>query len=217
MRLFAIVEEVRFKNVIQTVLDIDFAIKIPILTNDLLQSCHTIKRKTMDRFDKGIVKYNGHVAISTNIWKDDATKTSYNANIMHLIDDYFVLHARVVSCDAFSKVTSHTAPSIHRDFVNSVRPFISWKNDNVTVQAPNRQMIIKSDAASNNTRAEGMSSQFEVDLCFCHRILTCISYVLKKQTRVVSNIKQPHAYLFYDKSEIVFDMIDDSKTLVNYM
>jgi hypothetical protein len=54
-----------------------------------------------------------------------------------MIDDNWVMHACIVSCDEFSEGTSHTAPTIHRDFVNNVRPFISWKEDEVTVQATN--------------------------------------------------------------------------------
>jgi len=34
---------------------------------------------------------------------------------------------------------------------------------------------------------------------------------------VVGSIKQPVAYLFYEESELVFDMIDDAKVLVTYM
>ncbi len=50
-------------------------------------------------------------------------------------------------------------------------------------------MVVKSDVVSNNNGVEGMSSQFELDLCYCHRLSTCISYVLLKQTRVVSGVK----------------------------
>lgn len=56
MSPFAIVKSVKFKNVLHTAMDIDFASKTLLLANDLLQSRHTIKRITMDRFDKGIVK-----------------------------------------------------------------------------------------------------------------------------------------------------------------
>jgi len=52
-----------------------------------------------------------------------------------MIDDNWVMHVRVVSCDEFSEGTSHTALAIHRDFVNNVRLFISWKEEEVTVQA----------------------------------------------------------------------------------
>jgi hypothetical protein len=44
---------------------------------------------------------------------------------MHLIDVNFIMHARIVSCDEFSEGTSHIAAAIHRDFFNSVRPFIT--------------------------------------------------------------------------------------------
>jgi len=127
------------------------------------------------------------------------------------------MHTHVVSCDDFSKGTSHTMPAIHRDFVNSVRPFISWKEDKVIVQATDWQVVVKSDATLNNNGAERMSSQFELDLCYCHRLSTCISYVLQKQTRVVGSVKQPVAYLFYEEFELVFDTIDDAKALVMYM
>ncbi len=62
-----------------------------------------------------------------------------------------------------------------------------------------------------------MSLQFELDLCYCHRLSTCINYVLQKQTHVVGGVKQPAAYLFYEESELVFDTIDDAKALVMYM
>jgi len=127
------------------------------------------------------------------------------------------MHAHVVSCDEFSEGTSHTAPVIHHDFINSVRPFISWKEDEVTIQVADWQVVVKSDAMSNNNGAEGMSSQFELDLCYCHRLSTCISYVLWKQTRVVGGIKQPAAYFFYEEFELVFDTIDDAKALDTYM
>jgi hypothetical protein len=80
-----------------------------------------------------------------------------------MINNNWVMHTRVVSCDEFSEGTSHTSPTIHRDFVNSVRLFISWKEDEVMVQVANWQVVVKSDAASNNNRVEGMSSQFELD------------------------------------------------------
>jgi hypothetical protein len=64
---------------------------------------------------------------------DDATQTAYSADTMHLIDVNFIMHARIVSCDEFNEGTSHTAAAIHRDFLNNVRPFITWKEENVTV------------------------------------------------------------------------------------
>ncbi len=78
-------------------------------------------------------------------------------------------------------------------------------------------MVIKLDAAGNNRGAEGMSSQFELDLCYCHRISIVINYVLRKQTRQVDGVKQTPVYLFYDESPFVYDTIDDSKELVMYM
>jgi hypothetical protein len=134
-----------------------------------------------------------------------------------MIDDNWVMHARVVSCDEFNESTSHTAPVIHCDFVNSVHPFISWKEDEVTVQVADWQEVVKSDAASNGNGAEGMLSQFELNLCYCHRMSTCISYVLRKQTRVVGGTKQLASYLFYKESKLVFDTIEDAKVLVTYM
>jgi NTP pyrophosphatase (non-canonical NTP hydrolase) len=62
-----------------------------------------------------------------------------------------------------------------------------------------------------------MSSQFELDLCYCHRISIVINYVLRKQTRQVDGVKQTPVYLFYDESPFVYDTIDDSKELVMYM
>jgi hypothetical protein len=134
-----------------------------------------------------------------------------------MIDDNCVMHARIVSCDEFSEGTSHTPPVIHRNFVNNVRPFISSKEDEVMVQAANWQVVVKLDAASNNNEVKGMSSQFELDLCYYHRLSTCINYVLRKQTRVVGGVKQPATYLFYEETELVFDTIDDAKALVTYM
>jgi len=145
IRPFAVVEGPGFHDVIQTALDIGFASKAPLLADDLLQSRQTIKRRTMDRFVKGIVKLqgiahnhfqdNGRASFSTDIWTDNATQTAYRADTMHLIDINFIMHARVVSCDEFSEGTSHTAAVIHHDFLNNVRPFITWKEENVTVQA----------------------------------------------------------------------------------
>jgi hypothetical protein len=227
IRSFALVDGPGFANVIHTALDIGFTSKTSLFAEDLLQSRQTIKRATMDRYDKGVVKTqaiahkhfkdNGRAAFSTDIWTDKATQTSYSAVTMHLIDDNWVLHVRVVSCDEFSKGNSHTAPTIHRDFVKSVSPFITWKEETEIVQAVDWQVVVKSDAASNNRGAEGIQSQFELDLCYCHRILTCINYVLQKQIHWVDGVKQPPAYLFYSKSESVFDTIDDSKSLVTYM
>ncbi len=87
----------------------------------------------------------------------------------------------------------------------------------MTIQVADWQVVVKSDAASNNNEVKGMSSQFELDLCYYHRLSTCISYVLQKQTRVVGGVKQLVAYLFYEESELVFDTIDDAKALVMYM
>jgi hypothetical protein len=227
IRPFSLMEGTSFKNVIQTAFDIGFASKMPLLTKDLLQFRKTIKRNTMVRFDKGVLKLqvilckhfinNGHIALSTDIWTDNATKTVYSANTLHMIDDNWVMHTRVMSCDEFSEGTSHNVPAIHRNFVNNVRSFISWKEDEVTVQAADWQVVAKSYATSNNNETKGMSSQFKLDLCYCHRLLTCISYVLQKQTCMVGGVKQPAAYLFYEESELVFDTIDDAKALVTYM
>jgi hypothetical protein len=89
----------------------------------------------MERSEKGIVKLqgiahnhfqdNGRASFSTDIWTDDTTQTAYSANTMHLIDVNFIMHARVMSCDEFGEGTSHTAATIHRDFFNIVRPFIT--------------------------------------------------------------------------------------------
>jgi hypothetical protein len=139
IRSFMVVEGPRFHDVIQTALGIDFASKAPLLADDLLQSRQTIKCRTMDCSEKGIAhnhfQDNGRASLSTDIWTDDATQTAYNADTMHLIDVNFIMHARVVSCDEFSEGTTHTATTIHCDFFNSVRSFITWKEENVTVQA----------------------------------------------------------------------------------
>jgi hypothetical protein len=109
IRPFAVVEGPGFHDVIQTALDIGFASKTPLLADDLLQS-------------------------RRDIWTDDATQTAYNTNTMHLVDVNFIMHARVVSYDEFSEGMNHSTTAIHRDFLNSVRPFITWKEENVTVQ-----------------------------------------------------------------------------------
>jgi len=227
IRPFAVVEGLGFHDVIQIALDIGFASKTPLLADDLLQSQQTIKRRTMDRSEKGIVKLqgivhnhfqdNGRASFSTDIWTDDTTQTAYSANTMHLIDVNFIMHARVMSCDEFNEGTNHTAAAIHREFLNNVHPFITWKEENMTVQAANWQVVIKSDAVGNNRGAEGMSSQFELDLCYCHRISIVINYVLRKQTRQVDGVEQAPVYLFYDESPFVYDTIDASKELVTYM
>jgi hypothetical protein len=62
-----------------------------------------------------------------------------------------------------------------------------------------------------------MLSQFELDLCYCHRISIVINYVLRKQTRQVDDVKQASVYLFYDESPFVYDTIDASNELVTYM
>jgi hypothetical protein len=122
----------------------------------------------MDRSKKGIVKLqgiahnhfqdNGCASFSIDIWTDNAMQTAYSADTMNLIDVNFIMHAHVVSCDEFSKGTNHTTAVIHRNFLNSVRSFITWKEENVTVQAANWQVVVKSDAAGNIRGAEGMSS-----------------------------------------------------------
>jgi hypothetical protein len=67
----------------------------------------------MVRFDKGVLKLqvilrkhfidNGRVAFYTDIWTDNATQMMYNVNTLHMIDDNWVMHARVMSCDEFSE------------------------------------------------------------------------------------------------------------------
>jgi hypothetical protein len=42
-----------------------------------------------------------------------------------MIDDNWVMHTHVMSCDEFNEGMNHTVPAIHRNFVNNVRPFIS--------------------------------------------------------------------------------------------
>jgi hypothetical protein len=165
---FSSVEGASFENVIQTALDIGFASKTSLLAEDLLQSRQTIKHNMMVLFDKGVLKLqiilrkhfisNGHVAFSTDIWTDNATQSTYSANTLHMIDNNWVMHTHVVSYDEFSEGTSHIAPAIHRDFVNNIRPFISWKEDKVTVQVADYQVVVKSNATSNNNGVEGMSS-----------------------------------------------------------
>ncbi|CAK9228453.1 unnamed protein product [Sphagnum troendelagicum] len=142
---------------------------------------------------------------------------AYSVNTMHLFDVNFIMHARVVSYDEFSEGMSHTAAAIHNDFLNSVHLFIIWKEENVTVQAADWQMVVKSNAAGNNRGAEGLSSQFELDMCYCHCISIVINYVLRKQTRQMDDVKQAPIYLFYDESPFVYDTIDASKELVTYM
>jgi hypothetical protein len=78
-------------------------------------------------------------------------------------------------------------------------------------------VVVKSDVAGNNRGAEHTSSQFELDLCYCHRISIVINYVLRKLMRQMDGIKQAHVYLFYDKSPFVYDKIDASKELVTYV
>ncbi len=101
----------------------------------------------MVQFDKGVLKLqvilrkhfidNGHIAFSIDIWTENATQMTYSVSTLHMIDDNWVMHARVMSCDEFGEGMSHTTPMIHHDFVNNARPFISWKEDEVIVQAAN--------------------------------------------------------------------------------
>jgi hypothetical protein len=56
IRSFSSMEGASFENVIQTALDINFASKTPLLAEDFLQSQQTVKRNTMVRFDKGVLK-----------------------------------------------------------------------------------------------------------------------------------------------------------------
>jgi hypothetical protein len=77
----------------------------------------------------------------------------------------------------------------------------------------NWQVVVKSDATSNNNGMKRMLLQFELDLCYYHGLSTCINYVLRKQTHVVGGVKQLAAYLFYEDEEafeLVFDTIDVS-------
>jgi hypothetical protein len=109
IRSFSSMEGAGFKNVIQTALDISFASKTPLLAKDLMESRQTIKRNMMVQFDKGVLKLqvillkhfisNGRVAFSTDIWTDNDTQMAYSANTLHMIDDNWVMHTRVVSCD----------------------------------------------------------------------------------------------------------------------
>ncbi|CAK9233214.1 unnamed protein product [Sphagnum troendelagicum] len=104
--------------IIHTALDIGFTSKTSLLTDDLLQSRQTIKRRTIDRSEKGIIKLqgiahnhfqdNGRASYSTDILTDDATQMAYNVDTMHLIDVNFIMHAHIVSCDEFNENTSHT-------------------------------------------------------------------------------------------------------------
>ncbi len=112
IRPFSSMEGACFKKVIQTAMDIGFTSKMPLLAEVLLQSQQIVKCNTMVRFNKGVLKLqvimrkhfisNGCIAFSTNIWTDNATQTTYNANTLHMINDNWVMHARVVSCDEFS-------------------------------------------------------------------------------------------------------------------
>jgi hypothetical protein len=88
---FSLVEGASFENVIQTTLDIGFASKMPLLAKDLLQSQQIVKRNTMVRFDKGVLKLqvilrkhfisNGRIAFSTYIWTDNTTQTAYTDGV----------------------------------------------------------------------------------------------------------------------------------------
>ncbi len=77
IRPFAVVEGPGFHDVIQTALDIGFASKTPLLAYDLLESRQTIKRRTMDCFEKGIVKLQG---IAHNHFQDNG-RASFSTNI----------------------------------------------------------------------------------------------------------------------------------------
>ncbi|CAM6022641.1 unnamed protein product [Sphagnum balticum] len=58
------------------------------------------------------------------------TKTVYMcACIKPICLSIYIYNSR----DGTSSMSGHTTPAIHRDFVNNVRPFISWKEDEVMV------------------------------------------------------------------------------------
>ncbi|CAK9877739.1 unnamed protein product [Sphagnum jensenii] len=78
IRPFAVVEGPGFHDVIQIALDIGFASKTPLLADDLLQSRQTIKRRTMDCSEKGIVKLQG---ITHNHFQDNG-RASYSTDIL---------------------------------------------------------------------------------------------------------------------------------------
>jgi len=223
IRPFHIVGGDGFLGAMQTAYDIGAATKQPMDIRTLVCVPRTVKVATRERYIKlkETVKkvLNIHfkdklsAGATTDIWTDSVNNISYMSVTLHDIDSNFHLHARTVSCDQFPPGCRHTAPEILANFVAQIGPFVTMDDD---VVAADEQVVATTDSASNNIAADGLPSKFEHEPCKCHKIGTCVSFILDKRTIYANGKKSKPFYEFLDEAPAVFECIEACKELVTY-
>ena len=223
IRPFHMVANSGFQAALQCAYDIGVETKQRMDVSDLVCVPKTVKAATKERYDKSKkkvltavqthVKDKLSVGSSTDIWTDKINNVSFMSVSLHDIDPEFVLRARTLSCDQFPIDTRHTASEILLEFENQIDPFITSPGD---ILPRSDQVVVTTDSASNNVGADGLSSVFGHESCKCHKIGTCIAYVLEKRTVIVDGKKSKPFYEFYDDAPEIFDTIEAAKDLVTY-
>jgi hypothetical protein len=217
-----------FLNAMQCAYDIGMSTKKPMNIRDLVCVPKTIKSAIKDRFisSSGRVKtlVVAHfvdklgAGATTDLWTDKINNISYMSVTLHLVDVNFVLSARTISCDQFPENTSHTAPAILKEFCRQIKPYrwIDEDADELAQIVLDVQVKVTTDSASNNVAEDGFPSMFGHEPCKCHKIGTCVSFVIEKRTRIVEGKKSKPYYQFYDHAPNFFILLDAVKELVTY-
>jgi hypothetical protein len=148
------------------------------------------------------------MGVTTDLWTNKDSKKSYIFVTLHRIDEYFRLHDPTLAIREFNG-ESHTAPNILANFNDIIELFITLDNEIRT-----DLIVVNTDNASNNDRAEGLESEYTRISCADHKVDTCISYVLKKRTREINGVWLPTFYEFEEEAPLVFNQITNCKKAI---
>jgi hypothetical protein len=141
---------------------------------------------------------------------DAVKKNSYMSITIHYIDEMFNLYARTLHTKLVEEA-SHTAEMVLEEFSKGLVVF-------KVMADMYQQIIVVSDSGSNCCGANGISSAFYWLACLDHKLVTVLTIVMNKTTKMENGVKSKPFYWYKDVQHmlLLFMLIDTCKKLVEY-
>jgi len=220
MRPFESLSGLGLKALILTALDIgsnntgqvtiDELLANPTTVSRIVDSCAQNGREKFTlvlkkHFDLGL-----NMACILDLWTDAVKKNSYMSITIHYIDEMFNLYARTLHVKPVEKA-SHTAKMVLDEFSKGLAVF------KVMVDMY-QQIIVVSDSGSNCCGANGIPSAFYWLACLDHKLVTMLTTIVNKTTKMENGVKSKPFYRYKDIQHMLplFMLIDACKKLVEY-
>ncbi len=156
-------------------------------------------------FDSGL-----NMACTLNLWMDSVKKNSYMSITIHYIDEMFNLYTHTLHVKP-DEEASHMAKMVLEEFSKGLVVF------KVMVDMY-QQIIVVSDSGSNCYGVNGISSAFYWLACLDHKLVTVLTIVVNKTTKMENGVRSKPFYQYKDVQHMLplFMPIDTCKKLVEY-